>query len=123
MSIHIGDKEYFQGIGKINFEGKKSDNPLAFRYYDENQVVAGKSMKDHFRFAVAYWHSFCGTGADPFGPGTVAFPWDAAADPIQRAKTKTKYEAPFLTRKQFTFFARLILRCNYYFPRNKAVAK
>ncbi len=72
--VLVGEKEYFKGIDKIQFEGKESNNPLAFKFYDENKVVAGKSMKDHFRFAVAYWHSFCGTGADPFGPGTKQFP-------------------------------------------------
>ena len=69
MSIVLGSKEYFPGIGKIGYEGPDSDNPLAFKYYDENRVVAGKTMKEHFRFAVCYWHTFCGDGADPFGPG------------------------------------------------------
>ena len=67
MSIVTGNTEYFKGIGKIKYEGLESDNPLAYRWYDENRVVAGKSMKEWFRFAVAYWHSFCGSGADPFG--------------------------------------------------------
>ena len=70
MSITTGDKEFFSGIGKIKFEGKESDNPLAFKYYDENLVVGGKKLKDHLRFAIAYWHTFCGTGGDPFGPGS-----------------------------------------------------
>ena len=78
-------KTYFPSIGKISFEGRDSDNPMAFRFYDENRIVAGKTMKEHFKFAIAYWHSFCGTGGDPFGPGTIAHPWDASPDPIQRA--------------------------------------
>ena len=61
-------KEYYKGIEKIQFEGRESDNPLAFKYYDPNKVVAGKTMKEHFKFAIAYWHSFCGVGSDPFGP-------------------------------------------------------
>ena len=61
-------KEYYKGIGKIKYEGAESDNPLAFKYYDPNKIVAGKKMKDHFKFAIAYWHSFCGVGSDPFGP-------------------------------------------------------
>lgn len=81
-------KTYFPNIGKIPFEGKESDNPMAFRYYDENRIIAGKTMKEHFKFAIAYWHSFCGTGGDPFGPGTIVHPWDANPDPIQRAKDK-----------------------------------
>ena len=60
MSVLIGDKEYFPGIDKIKFEGPESRNPLAFKWYDENKVVAGKTMKEHLRFAVAYWHTFCG---------------------------------------------------------------
>ena len=73
--ILIGEKEYFKSVNKISFEGRESGNPLAFKFYNEHQVVAGKSMKDHFRFAVAYWHTFCGTGEDPFGPGTQPLPW------------------------------------------------
>ncbi len=97
-NVHIGDKEYFTGIGKIAFEGRESDNPLAFKYYDENKVVAGKTMKEHFRFAIAYWHTFCGTGGDPFGPGTKQFPWDADSDPVQRAKDKMDAAFEFITK-------------------------
>jgi xylose isomerase len=98
MSITLGNREFFPGIGKIPFEGTQSDNPLAFKWYDENKLVAGKSMKDHFRFAVAYWHSFCGTGADPFGPGTKKFPWDASNDAVQRAKDKMDAAFEFITK-------------------------
>ncbi len=73
MAITLGHKEFFPGIGQIKFEGPQSDNPLAYKWYDENRIVAGKPMKDFFKFAVAYWHSFCNTGADPFGPGTKHF--------------------------------------------------
>ena len=66
MNITIGQKEYFPGIGMIPYEGKTSDNPLAFKWYDEEKVVMGKTMKEHFRFAVAYWHTFCNTGGDPW---------------------------------------------------------
>ncbi|NVK50863.1 MAG: xylose isomerase [Cyclobacteriaceae bacterium] len=91
-------KMYFPEIGKIGFEGPQSDNPLAFRYYDENRVIGGKTMKEHFKFAIAYWHSFCGTGADPFGPGTIRHPWDANPDPIQRAKDKMDAAFEFITK-------------------------
>ncbi|MEM7108833.1 MAG: xylose isomerase, partial [Bacteroidota bacterium] len=80
--------EYFKDIPKIQFEGKESTNPLAFKYYDENKIVSGKTMKDHFRFAVAYWHTFCNEGNDPFGPGTKVYPWNTGKDPITRAKSK-----------------------------------
>ena len=69
----IGNKEYYKGIDAIQYEGKESDNPLAFKYYDPDRVVAGKSMREHFKFAIAYWHTFCGQGADPFGPEDVDF--------------------------------------------------
>jgi xylose isomerase len=98
MSITLGNTEYFKGIGKIGFEGQESDNPLAFKWYDEKRVVAGKTMKEHLRFAVAYWHSFCNTGADPFGPGTKPFPWDAAPDADQRAKEKMDAAFEFITK-------------------------
>lgn len=93
-----GQNEFFPGIGKIPFEGRHSDNPLAYKWYEEDKLVAGKSMKDHLRFAVCYWHSFCNTGNDPFGPGTKAFPWDAAADPVQRAKDKMDAAFEFITK-------------------------
>ena len=88
MSALIGNTEYFKGIDVIKFEGLGSDNPLAYRYYDENRVVAGKSMKEWLRFAVAYWHSFCGNGSDPFGGPSQIHAWDSNADAVQRAKDK-----------------------------------
>lgn len=91
-------KTYFPTIEKIKFEGKGSKNPFAFKYYDENRVVASKTMKDHFKFAIAYWHTFCATGADPFGPGTMVRPWDANPDPIQRAKDKMDAAFEFITK-------------------------
>ena len=69
--ILTGNKEYFKGINAISYEGKDSDNPLAFKYYDPKKVVGGKTMEEHFKFAIAYWHTFCGQGSDPFGPGTL----------------------------------------------------
>lgn len=98
VKITIGNKEYFPGIGKIQFEGPDSKNPLAFKFYDPEKVVAGKKMRDHFRFAIAYWHTFCGTGEDPFGPGTVDFPWDASDDPLQAAKDKLDAAFEFITK-------------------------
>lgn len=103
-AITLGNKEYFKGIGKIKFEGKGSDNPMAFKFYDENRVVAGKTMKDHFRFAVAYWHTLCGTGGDPFGPGTKAFPWSVASDPIQSAKDKMDAAFEFITKMGIPYY-------------------
>ena len=96
--------EYFKGIGKIKYEGKNSDNPFAFKYYDPEKIIAGKSLKEHFKFAVAYWHSFCGQGADPFGVGTQEFPWDTAKDPLQAAKNKADAAFEFLTKIGFEYF-------------------
>lgn len=96
--ITKGDKEYFKGIGKIAFEGKGSDNPLSFKYYDENKVVGGKTMKEHFRFAISYWHTFTGVGGDPFGAPTQDFPWLTSADPIQQAKDKMDAAFEFITK-------------------------
>jgi len=96
--------EYFEGIGKIKYEGKNSDNPFAFKYYDPEKIIAGKSLKEHFKFAVAYWHSFCGQGADPFGVGTQEFPWDTAKDPLQAAKNKADAAFEFLSKIGFEYF-------------------
>ena len=104
QSVTLGDREYFKGIPKIQYEGKTSNNPFAFKWYDENKMVAGKSMKDHFRFAVAYWHSFCGTGGDPFGPGTKKYEWDNAADPRQRATQKMDAAFEFISKMGIPYY-------------------
>ncbi len=100
----MGDKEYFNGVPKIAFEGKASDNPLAFKYYNPDQIVAGKTMREHFKFAIAYWHSFCGQGSDPFGPGTQNFPWDQSNDPVQAAKDKADAAFEFISKMGFDYF-------------------
>ncbi|NNK09751.1 MAG: xylose isomerase [Flavobacteriaceae bacterium] len=100
----LGDQEYFKGINPIQYEGPESDNPLAFKYYNPEQQVAGKKMEDHFRFAVAYWHSFCGQGADPFGAGTQSFPWDLPKDPIEAAKAKADAAFEFITKLGFNYY-------------------
>ena len=97
-------KEYFKGISKIEFEGKESDNPLAFKYYNPDQIVSGKTMREHFKFAIAYWHSFCGQGADPFGVGTQNFEWDKSNDPIQAAKDKADAAFEFISKMGFDYF-------------------
>lgn len=98
MNLTLGSKEYFPGIGKIKYEGPQSDNPLAFKWYDENRLVGNKTMKDHLRYAVCYWHSFCNTGADPFGPGTKVFPWDQSADALGRATDKMDAAFEFISK-------------------------
>ena len=104
MEYLVGNKEFFPGIGKIKYEGKESKNPLAYRFYDENKKVAGKTMKEIFRFAMAYWHTLCGVGSDPFGPGTKDFPWDEKSDVIDSAKDKMDAAFEFMTKMGIPFY-------------------
>ena len=91
-------KEFFPGIGKIQFEGKESRNPLAFRYYDAEKVVLGKKMSEWLKFSMAWWHTLCAEGADQFGGGTKTFPWNGAACPIQAAKDKVDAGFEFMQK-------------------------
>ena len=100
----MATKAFFKGIDPIKFEGKESDNPFAFKYYNPEQIVAGKTMREHFKFAIAYWHTFCGQGGDPFGPGTQNFPWDQSSDPIQAAKDKADAAFEFINKMGFDYF-------------------
>ena len=100
----IGNVEYYKGIGDIKFEGKNSTNPFSFKYYDANKIVAGRALKDHFKFAIAYWHSFCGQGTDPFGSATQNFLWDKSQDPYQAAKDKADAAFEFITKMGFDYF-------------------
>lgn len=103
-NVITGHKEFFKGIGQIKFEGLESDNPLAFRWYDENRVIAGKTMKDHLRFACAYWHSFVATGGDPFGEATIIHPWNEKADAVERAKDKMDAAFEFITKMNMPYY-------------------
>lgn len=96
--------EFFKGIGKIQFEGRESSNPLAFKWYDENRVIGGKTMKEYLRFAIAYWHTFCGEGGDPFGPGTVRRPWNVSTDVVGAAKDKMDAAFEFFTKIGAPFY-------------------
>ena len=104
MKLTIGDKEYFKGIGQIKYEGKDSDNPMAFKYYDAKRKVGKKTMEEYLRFAIAYWHTFCGTGGDPFGAGTKNFPWFSNPDPVERAKEKMDAAFEFITKIGAPFY-------------------
>lgn len=104
MGALIGNREYFKGIKEIVFEGKGSDNPLSFKYYDAKRLVAGKTMEEHLRFAVAYWHTFCGTGGDPFGLPTKSFPWLTSIDPLQRGYDKMDAAFEFITKLGIRFY-------------------
>ena len=97
-------KEYFKGIRNIKYEGRDSTNPFSYKFYNPEQIVAGKKMKDHFKFSVAYWHSFCGTGADPFGAPTQNFPWDKSQDPLKAAKDKADAAFEFISKMGFDYY-------------------
>lgn len=97
-------RSYFPNVPRITFEGRDSDNPYAFKHYDANRTIGGKTMKDHLRFAIAYWHSFCGTGGDPFGPGTKMFQWNSATDPVQRGKDKMDAAFEFIAKIGAPFY-------------------
>jgi xylose isomerase len=102
--ILIGDREYFPSVERIPFEGPESDNPLAFRFYDEGKLVAGTPLRDHMRFSVAYWHSFCGRGEDPFGTGTRPLPWQESTDPMWAARDRLDAAFEFITKLGAPFY-------------------
>ena len=106
MKVVTGSKEFFNGIGQVKYEGTASDNPFSYRWYDENKVVAGKTMKEYLRFACAYWHSFVGSGADPFGEPTHLFPWNDAStgSALERAKDKADAAFEFITKLGLPYY-------------------
>jgi len=95
--------QHFPGIGQIAYEGPSSANALSFKHYNPAEVIDGRTMKEHMRFSIAYWHSFRGAGSDPFGPGTINRPWERGKDPVSVAKLRMdaafeffqKIESPF----------------------------
>lgn len=103
-TVFKGNKEYFPGIDQISYEGPESDNPLAFKAYDPNREVRGKTMEEHLRFAVCYWHTFCATGADPFGPGTRNHPWATAEEPQERAFERIDAAFEFFTKLNVPYY-------------------
>lgn len=104
MKIMTGNKEFFPGTGKIEFEGRESRNPLAFRWYDAGRIVAGRTMKEWLRFSMAYWHTLRAGGSDPFGRETREFPWDASRDPISRARYRLDAAFEFMTKMGIPFY-------------------
>jgi xylose isomerase len=104
MEAVAKQKQYFKNIPAIKYEGPDSDNPFGFRWYDESKVVAGKTLKDYLRFACAYWHSFNGTGSDPFGGATHLFAWDESKDPLERARAKADAAFEFMTKLSLPYY-------------------
>ena len=98
INLTLGEKEYFPNVKQIEFEGRDSDNPLAFKFYNSEKIVSGKPMREHLKFAVAYWHTFCGTGGDPFGPGTKYFPWNVSGNQMEAAYARLDAAFEFFSK-------------------------
>ena len=96
--------DYFKNIDEIKFEGPDSNNPLSFKFYDENKIVFGKSMKDNLRFATCYWHTFTWPGLDPFGGPTLERPWMKTGDPLKMAELKLNEAFDFFSKIKTPFF-------------------
>ena len=101
----MATKSHFSKIRKISYEGSGSTNPLAFKHYNPGEKIGGRTMKDVMRFSIAYWHSFRGVGADPFGPGTIVRPWEKGKDPVSIAKTRMDAAFEFFTKIGAPFYA------------------
>jgi len=97
-SVFSGDREFFPGIGRIPYEGRESDNPLAFKFYEAGRRVGDRTMAEHLRFAACYWHTFCGKGSDPFGENTQRLPWDEPADPLDAARARLDAAFEFFSK-------------------------
>ena len=95
---------FFPDVAKIQYEGPDSKNPLAFRHYNANEIVEGKSMKEHLRFAVAYWHTFRGMGGDPFGPGCAVRPWEDGTDSVEMAIKRVRVAFEFMEKLDAPFY-------------------
>jgi xylose isomerase len=97
-------RAHFPAIPAIAYEGTQTDNPLAFRHYNPEEVIDGKTMADHMRFSIAYWHAFRGTGSDPFGPGTIVRPWESGKDPVSVAKVRMDAAFEFFQKIRAPFY-------------------
>ncbi len=100
----MAQKEFFPQIGKINFEGKESKNPMAYRFYDADKVVYGRKMKDWFRFSMAWWHTLCAEGGDQFGGGTISHPWKEGETVLERAKDKMDAGFEFMQKMGIEYY-------------------
>src|SRR5215210_4009967 len=95
---------FFPDVQKIRYEGPTSTDPLSFRHYNADEVIDGKKMRDHFRFAVAYWHTFRGTGGDPFGPGCAVRPWEDGTDSVDMAIKRVRVAFEFMQKLGVDFY-------------------
>ncbi|WP_090738210.1 xylose isomerase [Paenibacillus sp. Mc5Re-14] len=95
---------YFEQVSKINFEGKQSDNPFAFKFYNPQEIVAGKTMEEHLRFSMAYWHTLVAGGSDPFGVETAERPWSKFTG-LDLAKARVEAAFELLDKLNLPYFA------------------
>ena len=95
----------FPEISKIPYEGPQSKNPLAYRWYNAAEKIEGKTMAEHLRFAVVYWHTFRGSGSDPFGPGTMQRPWEDGSDSVENAQRRARVAFEFIDKLGAPFYA------------------
>ena len=98
-------KHYYDKIERINYEGAQTDNPFAFRHYNPSQIILGKTMAEHLRFSICYWHTFCWAGTDMFGSGSFNYPWQSSDDPLSNAKAKADVAFEFLYKMNVPFYA------------------
>jgi xylose isomerase len=95
---------YFPEVSKIRYQGPDSTEPLAFRHYNAEEIVEGKTMREQLRFSVAYWHTFRGTGSDPFGPGTMKRPWEDGSDSVEMAIQRVRVAFEFMEKLGVPFY-------------------
>ena len=98
-------KHYYDKIERINYEGTQTNNPFAFRHYNPEQIILGKTMAEHLRFSICYWHTFCWAGTDMFGSGSFNYPWQSSADPLSNAKAKADVAFEFFYKMNVPFYA------------------
>ncbi|MVX63330.1 xylose isomerase [Clostridium chromiireducens] len=97
-------REYFENVLKINYEGADSKNPYSFKYYNPDEVVGDKTMKEHLRFSLSYWHTLTANGSDPFGVGTMIRPWDNETDPMDLAKARMEAAFELMDKLNIEYF-------------------
>lgn len=98
-------KQYYDKVERINYEGTQTDNPFAFRHYNPSQIILGKTMAEHLRLSICYWHTFCWAGTDMFGAGSFNYPWQTGADPLANAKAKADVAFEFFYKMNVPFYA------------------
>ncbi len=98
-------KQYYDKIERINYEGTQTDNPFAFRHYNPSQIILGKTMAEHLRLSICYWHTFCWAGTDMFGSSSFQYPWQTGSDPLANAKAKADVAFEFFYKMNVPFYA------------------